>query len=198
MKNKKLIIVLSILLLAIIGLMTNLIVAWLTDTAKTGPTDFTLGQVSFAWSGAITTELVVPGENIVTSEYKLTNSSTIPTELRVKIDINSAYLAGDGSEYVVLAISDGWVLDNDDYYYYRGIDTVSEGEAPDIKYKIPTTVTTISVLTEVILDGAKVGNVFGGTEFTITFTFEAKQNDFVDWATLGTSNIDFSTGLPTP
>jgi hypothetical protein len=26
--------------------------------------------------------------------------------------------------------------------------------------------------------------------------FEAKQSDYVDWNTLGQSNIDFSTGLP--
>jgi len=195
MKNKKIIIVLSILILAVIGAMTNIIVAWLTDTDQTGPTDFTLGDVTFTWSGEITQNLAVPGENIVTTPFVLTNASTIDTELRVKLEIESSFLEGDATDYVDYTIADGWVFDVD-YYYYRGNDTVQEGELPDIKYKIPTTVETISVLTGLVLDGSKVGNDFSGTDFTLTFTFQAKQAQYVSWSQLGTAEIDFSTGLP--
>lgn len=61
MGKKKFIAILTLLFLAIAALTANLIVAWLTDTATTGPTDFTLGDVSFEWSGAVSTNYVVPG-----------------------------------------------------------------------------------------------------------------------------------------
>ncbi len=191
MGKKKFIAILTLLFLAIAALTANLIVAWLTDTATTGPTDFTLGDVSFEWSGAVSTNYVVPGENVVTTPYKLTNTSTIRTELRFKIEITSEYLGGDGSDYVNLTIGTGWVL-SDGYYYYRGSDTVEDNG----KYLIPTTVTLITVITGIELDGSKVGNDFSGSSFTITLVFEAKQGDFVDWATLDQDEINFSTGLP--
>lgn len=192
MGKKKFIVILALLFLAIAALTANLIVAWLTDTAQTGPTEFQLGDVEFTWDGAVSQDLVVPGENIVATDYTLVNASTIRTELRFKIEIYSEYLDGDGSDYVILTIDDGWVLETDGFYYYRGSDTVVE----EGKYKILPETETITVITGIELDGSKVGNDFSSSSFTITLVFEAKQSDYVDWDTLGQSNIDFSTGLP--
>ena len=192
MGKKKFIAILALLFLAIAALTANLIVAWLTDTAQTGPTEFQLGDVEFTWDGAVSQDLVVPGENIVATDYTLVNASTIRTELRFKIEIYSEYLGGDGSDYVILTIDDGWVLETDGFYYYRGSDTVFE----EGKYKILPETETITVITGIELDGSKVGNDFSSSSFTITLVFEAKQSDYVDWDTLGQSNIDFSTGLP--
>lgn len=192
MGKKKFIAILALLFLAIAALTANLIVAWLTDTAQTGPTEFQLGHVEFTWVGAVSQDLVVPGENIVATDYTLVNASTIRTELRFKIEIYSEYLDGDGSDYVILTIDDGWVLKTDGFYYYRGSGTVVEED----KYKILPETETITVITGIELDGSKVGNDFSSSSFTITLVFEAKQSDYVDWDTLGQSNIDFSTGLP--
>lgn len=192
MGKKKFIAILALLFLAIAALTANLIVAWLTDTAQTGPTEFKLGHVKFTWDGAVRQDLVVPGENIVATDYTLVNASTIRTELRFKIEIYSEYLDDDGSDYVILTIDDGWVLETDGFYYYRGSDTVVE----EGKYKIRPETETITVITGIELDGSKVGNDFSSSSFTITLVFEAKQSDYVDWNTLGQSNIDFSTGLP--
>lgn len=192
MGKKKFIAILALLFLAIAALTANLIVAWLTDTAQTGPTEFQLGDVEFTWDGAVSQDLVVPGENIVATDYTLVNASTIRTELRFKIEIYSEYLGDDGSDYVILTIDGGWDLENDGFYYYRGNGTVFEED----KYKILPETKTITVITGIELDGSKVGNDFSSSSFTITLVFEAKQSDYVDWDTLGQSNIDFSTGLP--
>jgi hypothetical protein len=192
MGKKKFIAILALLFLAIAALTANLIVAWLTDTAQTGPTKFQLGHVEFTWDGEVSQDLVVPGENIVATDYTLVNKSTIRTELRFKIEIYSEYLDDDGSDYVILTIDDGWVLETDGFYYYRGSDTVVDED----KYKILPETETITVITGIELDGSKVGNDFSSSSFTITLVFEAKQSDYVDWDTLGQSNIDFSTGLP--
>lgn len=151
-----------------------------------------MGDVEFTWDGAVSQDLVVPGENIVATDYTLVNASTIRTELRFKIEIYSDYLDGDGSDYVILTIDDGWVLETDGFYYYRGSDTVVDED----KYKILPETETITVITGIELDGSKVGNDFSSSSFTITLVFEAKQSDYVDWDTLGQSNINFSTGLP--
>lgn len=99
--------------------------AWLTDTAQTGPTEFQLGDVEFTWGGAVSQDLVVPGENIVATDYTLVNTSTIRTELRFKIEIYSDYLDGDGSDYVILTIDDGWVLETDGFITIAGATPLS-------------------------------------------------------------------------
>ncbi len=104
MGKKKFIAILTLLFLAIAALTANLIVAWLTDTATTGPTDFTLGDVSFEWSGAVSTNYVVPGENVVTTPYKLTNTSD-PDRTAVQ---NRNHIRVSGGRRFRLRQSDDW------------------------------------------------------------------------------------------
>jgi len=153
-----------------------------------------VGKVELTWSGEMINSPVVPGQNLVNTSYTLTNSSNVKTELRVKITITSSLLETDATDYVILTLGEGWVKNND-YWYYQGLDTEEIIEDEVTKYKIAPTITSIEVVKSIILDGTKVGNTFSETTFNVQLMFEAKQSDYVTWEQLGTANIDFSKGI---
>ncbi|VEU83332.1 hypothetical protein [Acholeplasma hippikon] len=185
MKNKKLLMLILGLVLAL-GVTTTGILAWLTDTKTTTPIEFTVGEVKYTWnSGTTKTTPVVPGENVLSSSFSLTNGSTVTSELRMIISVMYDTNV-DGLSLVDLTLGSNWVLDNG-YYYYR------VGNEVDGKYPIPTTTTSISVLEGLSLKGSLVGNNFIGKTFIISITFQAKQNDYATWTDLG--SINFATGL---
>lgn len=194
MKKGKKIILLSGLLLILVSLTISFMAAWLTDTKETEETTFTVGKVEFTWSGEMINSPVVPGQNLVNTSYTLTNSSNVKSELRVKITITSSLLETDATDYVILTLGNGWIKDND-YWYYQGSDTEEIIEDDVTKYKIAPTLTSIEVVKSIILDGTKVGNTFSETTFNVQLMFEAKQSDYVTWEQLGTANIDFSKGI---
>lgn len=183
--------ILIILLLAMIGLTSGLIAAWLTDTKTTPPTTFTVGDVKYTWNGTTVSDgtPIVPGQNLIVDLFHLTNESTIDSELRVKIIANYT-LEGETESHDALhlfkdlSLMSGWVY-KDEFWYYEpeGISTI----AP--------TVTTVNVIDTLILDGSQVGNTYSKAAFTIQFIFEAKQKDYVTWEELGNARIDFSTGI---
>lgn len=199
MKNKKLIGLFLIMLVALVLVTTYTISAWLTDTDTTGETSFTIGQVVYQWKGALIEvaegEHVVPGQELVEEEFILNNASTVSSELRFKFTstINAVPEITDAREYLLTAFDEDWYYNaSDDYYYYRGdITPVTEDEV--VKYKISADNQELSVLTSLKLDGSKVGNEFRLLNLTIEMVFEAKQSDFVTWQQLGT--INFTTGL---
>lgn len=199
MKNKKLIGLFLIMLVALVLVTTYTISAWLTDTDTTGETSFTIGQVVYQWKGALIEvaegEHVVPGQELVEEEFILNNASTVSSELRFKFTstINAVPEITDAREYLLTAFDEDWYYNaSDDYYYYRGdITPVTEDEV--VKYKISADNQELSVLTSLKLDGSKVGNEFRLLNLTIEMVFEAKQSDYVTWQQLGT--INFTTGL---
>lgn len=192
-KIKKSVYLVMALLLAGIGFATYKVVAWLTDTGTSGKVDFTVGEVKYTWGGELisNSNKVVPGQPLIDEEFTLTNGSNVDSQLRVKIELSVSPLkSGDTvSDLVAMTLGDNWHKDGD-YYYYA--DAVGNAQT----YKILATDTTpIDVITALSLEGSKVGNFYAGATFSITLTFEAKQEAYVTWAQLGTANIDFGTGL---
>lgn len=185
MKSKK-IWILIIGLAISVGLITGGILAWLTDTKTTPQQTFTVGEVTYEWTaGNFVSSPVVPGQNIIATPYKLTNTSNIESELRVAISITYGE-DNDATDLVVYTLDSNWVLETDGFYYYQA------GEPVDGKYPVAPQ-TDVDVITGLMLDGALVGNTFSNVEFTVSMTFHAKQANYVTWAQLG--SINFSTGL---
>ena len=193
--NKKVVLLLGALLVVVASALGLLIRAWLTDEELTPEKTVTVGNVEFAWDGDIgpVVGYVVPGQNLVTEPFTLTNASTVATELRVKIEV--VYGAGDTNGIDLVDITfgetDGWVYnETDGYYYYQG----DEAEFDEVsKYTISAGTQEIAFVSSIVLDGSQVGNDFTNTAFTITFTFQAKQNDYIAWSDMG--SIDFTEGI---
>lgn len=185
---------LSLSMILTLTLLATTIYAYYFDQKDTGSVDLTLGEVSFTWTGSLITDFVMPGQELVDTTFTLNNQSTVETELRFSVTASTSLLGTVDIEdiFSTYVFDSDWVLEVDGYYYYRGLDTDSTSEPG--KYKIPTNVLQIPVLSSLQLDGYAIRNEHVGQTVSITLTFQAKQGPFIDWATLGSTNYDFSTG----
>ncbi len=175
-------------------LLATTVYAYYFDRKETGSVDLTLGEVSFTWTGAFVTDFVMPAQELIDTPFTLNNQSSVETELRFSVIASTQVLGTVELEdiFIVYEFDADWVLESDGYYYYRGTDTDSTSEPG--KYKIPTNVLQIPVLLSLKLDGSVIRNEHIGKTVTLSLTFQAKQGPFIDWATLGSTNYDFSTG----
>ena len=180
MRNKKLLLLIGILLIAVVGFGTLLVRAWLTDTDETGPIELTVGDVRFTLTGSLVESPIVPGQELVKEAFVLKNNSNVDTQIRVKVTVTSEVDGEDTSDLYSITM-DGWIQ-VDGYYYY--------GDTTGV---VTTSTSSISLIDSLSLNGAKVGNTHATKKFTFKFLFEAKQADHVEWDDMGT--IDFSTGL---
>lgn len=185
---------LSLSMILTLTLLATTIYAYYFDQKDTGSVDLTLGEVSFTWTGSLITDFVMPGQELVDTTFTLNNQSTVETELRFSVAASTSLLGTVDIEdiFSTYVFDSDWVLEVDGYYYYRGLDTDSTSEPG--KYKIPTNVLQIPVLSSLQLDGYAIRNEHVGQTVSFTLTFQAKQGPFIDWATLGSTNYDFSTG----
>ena len=190
---KRKIIFLSIGLFLTLSALIISVAAWLTDTKESDDTSFTIGYVKYEFIGYFKdfTNPIVPGEELIASEFKLRNSSTIATELRVlvTVKVNDVILTNPSTLFTTssygagFSLADGWVFNEGYWYYYvAGNDTV-----------IAPTVTEIPFLSSLKLDGTKVSNNYANANIYIVFTFQAKQAAYVTWEDLG--EIDFALGI---
>lgn len=185
---------LTISMLLTLILLATTVYAYYFDRKETGSVDLTLGEVSFTWTGAFVTDFVMPAQELIDTPFTLNNQSTVETELRFSVVASTSLLGTVDLEdiFTVYEFDADWVLESDGYYYYRGTNTDSTSEPG--KYKIPTNVLQIPVLLSLKLDGYVIRNEYVGQTVTLSLTFQAKQGPFIDWATLGSTNYDFSTG----
>ncbi|MDD4000563.1 MAG: hypothetical protein PHX62_06700 [Bacilli bacterium] len=192
--KKRRIIILIVLLLAMAGITSAFISAWLTDTDTTGPTTFTVGDVEYTWvPGTLAESPIVPGQDLITGTYSLTNTSNVNSELRVKIyatyTLDGTETAEDALDlFETISLMTGWTLNETDGKWYYTV----TGDNPTT---ITPSITSINVIDELVLDGAKVGNLYTKATFAFTFEFEAKQKDYVEWEDLGVANFDFGEGI---
>lgn len=188
MKRNILGIILSFL--AISATLIVVVFALFIDTEKTPKITLKSGKVVYSLKGSTGSGYVVPGQNLIDEAFTLTNESTIDSQLRFKILIvlnNETLELTD--ERIINDIeasigSDFELISTDGYYYFGGIEGVVS----------KTKTTPITIVSEVILDGAFVKNEYADKNVKISFVFEAKQADHVTWEVLGTEDIDFSTG----
>lgn len=182
MKKGKIIILLGALLLVVASGLGLAIRAWLTDEKETGPKEITVGDVKFIWVGDIVnTGVIVPGQELVTTEFKLANQSNVSTQLRVRIEVTYGQTSTDGFDLVDFVFSGTWTKVGD-YYYYNDRSGVISPETEEVLF-----------ISSIKLNGGKVGNTFANEKFNFKFTFQAKQSDYVNWDDMG--SIDFTTGL---
>lgn len=201
MKRKNIIVLLSLGLLFITTTLVFVISAWLTDTATTGDTTFQIGKVKYTLTGEWTDkQLVVPGDNLIKTNFTLTNSSTVGSELRIIITLKINDSEGENQSElfnIIKPVSDnfpvaaGWEYDAG-YWYYQGDGAINETS----KWVIPNSYNIAIPIFDInglIINGAKVGNDYAGKELKISITFQAKQSDHVTWEQMG--EINFITGL---
>lgn len=195
MKKSKLIVLIVSLVVVLAAATYGITSAWLTDTDNEAET-FTMGDVSYTLSGALiaNTNPIVPGQDLVGTDFVVTNASTVASQLRIQITYTTVsggtpttgivYTGATGGDGIITDISAStWTYSNN--YWYLGATADDTIAVNTIAY---------TMFTSLSYNGALIGNDYqAATGLTITITFQAKQDGYVEWADMG--SIDFSTGL---
>lgn len=181
--NKKVIFGLSLVLVALFAIIAGSTFAWLTDKGESDKITYNVGKVDYeiTVTPAATNE-VVPGDTL-TPTFTITNNSTVATNIRVKVEVTSTPTLTNTQ--LVVTQGEGWILEEDGYYYY--------GESSTKPTSIAVGGVPVSPIGGLTLDGPSVGNSYSGTTITIKISWEVKQAAKVEWSQMG--SIDFQTGL---
>lgn len=199
--NKKIVIVLSLILVALIAASSVVTYAWLTSTGTSNSINYKVGDINYTIEGPQVADntYVVPGQQIA-SDFVITNSSNIDTNLRVQftitVDVSNAVNPAAPNDWtigsnnltdeLILALNTNWVLDTDGYLYYGGKDL----EADDV---IAVSTNPSSPIAGLQLNGALIGNDYSGAVITVQATFYAKQDAYIKWSEMG--SINWTTGI---
>ena len=141
--NKKIVIALSLILVALIAASSVVTYAWLTSTGSSDSIKYKVGEINYTITGPQVADntFVVPGQQIA-SDFVIKNSSNIATNLRVQftitVDVTNAVNpsapkdwtigSNNSTDELILTLNTNWVLDTDGYLYYGGKDL----EADDV------------------------------------------------------------------
>ena len=199
--NKKIVIALSLILVALIAASSVVTYAWLTSTGSSDSIKYKVGEINYTITGPQVADntYVVPGQQIA-SDFVIKNSSNIATNLRVQftitVDVTNAvnpsapkdWTIGSNNltDELILTLNTNWVLDTDGYLYYGGKDL----EADDV---IEASTNPSSPIAGLQLNGDLIGNDYSGAVITVQATFYAKQDAYIEWKDMG--SIDWTTGI---
>ena len=199
--NKKIVIALSLILVALIAASSVVTYAWLTSTGSSDSIKYKVGEINYTITGPQVADntFVVPGQQIA-SDFVITNSSNIATNLRVQftitVDVTNAKNPAAATNWtigsdkttnqLILSVNSEWVLDEDGFLYYGGKDK----EADDV---IAKTINPVSPIEGLQLNGDLIGNDYSGAVITVQATFYAKQDAYIKWSEMG--SINWTTGI---
>ena len=199
--NKKIVIALSLILVALIAASSVVTYAWLTSTGSSDSIKYKVGEINYTITGPQVADntYVVPGQQIA-SDFVITNSSNIATNLRVQftitVDVTNAVNpsaskdwtigSNNSTDELILTLNTNWVLDTDGYLYYGGKDLEADDE-------IAASTNPSSPIEGLQLNGALIGNDYSGAVITVQATFYAKQDAYIKWSEMG--SINWTTGI---
>ena len=137
-----------------------------------------------------------PDLELLDENITVTNSSTIASQMRIKIEYTKAtnqsgtivtsdvLYANSVDDDLSVTIDSAFVHNStDDYWYYQDTTGVIAADSG-----------LINIITSIDYDANEAGNDYAGITITITVTVEVKQSDNVTWTEL--TSYDFSTGYP--
>lgn len=196
-RNAKLLVCSAILFFLAITLATSSY-AWLISLKRSGTIIFVSGEVKYEFVGDLANEEVIICEKeLVKTGYKLTNQSSIATEIRVQlyyqfssseaVEENWSIYDESDTQKINATFGEGWVYSNSCWYY---------GEIVEnnvlCKTISPLENTEINVLESLSVSGNNYGNDSSLNEnLIIKIVFQAKQKDYVEWNEIGFA-IDIS------
>ncbi|MFA5290375.1 MAG: hypothetical protein WC351_04970 [Candidatus Izemoplasmatales bacterium] len=150
-------------------------------------------------------EVIYPGFELVDTNFSLTNTSPIASQVRVKItytrivvvdeivQVNDHYVYRDLIDdhlavtfLSIMTLGDGDEIPDeydDDYWYFGSYDTI-----------IPQNSGDMPLISSITYDGALTGNEYFDQTIRVSIQIEVKQGDHVTWSAL--VDYDFYTGYP--
>lgn len=183
--------------------------AWIIRSHNSGNIIFVTGEVKYELVGDLKEEdLKIPKQELVENQFKLTNNSTIETELRIEIKYQfSTDGTIDASNWILFdgesvnednnntSLVIGVLSSNTDFVW--NYDTVDTGENKNyywyLSYKgsetIPAETLPIPVMENLYINGNASGNENATKHLIVHITFQAKQQKYVGWDELGAITV---------
>lgn len=183
--------------------------AWIIRSHNSGNIIFVTGEVKYELVGDLIEEdLKIPKQELVENQFKLTNNSTIETELRIEIKYQfSTDGTIDASNWILFdgdsvnetnnntSLVIGVLSSNTDFVW--NYDTVDTGETKNyywyLSYNgsetIPAQTLQIPVMENLYINGNASGNENATKHLIVHITFQAKQQKYVSWKDLGAITV---------
>lgn len=182
--------------------------AWIIRSHNSGNIIFVTGEVKYELAGELKKDdLKIPKQELVKDQFKLTNNSTIETELRIEIKYQfSTDGTIDASKWILF---DGDSVNKDNNNTSLVIGVLSSDTNPDfvwnydtvdttnyywyLSYKgsetIPAETLQIPVMESLYINGNASGNENATKHLIVHITFQAKQQKYVKWDELGAITV---------
>jgi hypothetical protein len=209
MRSKMLIYAIASLAVTLAALaMIAITYGWFAKQVTITSNDLAVGEITYNEAGSWVSPStpIVPSQNLIATSFVLTNTSTITSQMRVKIEYTkytlvlgvptgatATFTGIDVDDHIDVSIANTVVSGfqyYSGYWYYSTDHLVTLG--PD--YVFAANSGAITLITSLSLDGDDVSIDYAGQTVLITITIQVKQADNVTWSTLTTYN--FETGLP--
>ncbi|MFW5889003.1 MAG: hypothetical protein ACOCUD_01345 [Bacillota bacterium] len=180
------------LLIIALFFLVSVTYSWVNYVLNLPPGSASLGGIEYSFEGGFieANDPIYPGKNLVTEDFAINNTSSIATELRVKISytkivdtvVNDDIIySADELDHLIVDFAIPFVYGDDDFWYYSDATTI-----------FPTGVVTIFDM--VTYDGNFVSNNYSEANINISILIQIKQANNVTWQDLTT--FDFNTGHP--
>lgn len=183
--NKKIILGLSLVLVALFAIIAGSTFAWLTDKGESDTITYTVGEVDYEITiTSSITNPVVPGDSIAPT-FNIENKSNVATNLRIKMTISNdsgMTIGTEDTNQLIVTLGTNWV-ESDGYYYYKNTDK-TEGS-------ISTTDVITSPIASLIINGELVDNDYATETINIQILWEVKQAAHVDWDAAGLTIVEY-------
>ena len=192
----------SMVVLVAVLIGAGLTFGWFAKAVTVPKGEISSGDLTYILDGELISSdmIIVPGQELVVTDFALTNTSSIPSQLRMSITYlayvrtglnvveTELYYQGNETDFIIIDLGSNFTRVGN-YWYYSEDDLV-----PGPDYVIPENSGLIHLFSSVIYDGTLTGIDFASQEIYIVFTVEVKQANRVSWSEL--VNINFQTGKP--
>jgi hypothetical protein len=191
-----------IMFLFSLTIMIGLTFGWFAKAVVVPKGEISSGDLTYVLAGELIDEqiIIVPGLELVEEPFTLVNTSSIPSQLRMRIsylayvrvgiDVVEQELSYQGDSTDFLFIELGPHFERTGNYWYYNEDPLLDGTL----FIIEENSGLMTLFTSIIYDGTLTGIDFASQEIYIMITVEVKQAKNVTWSEL--VNINFQTGKP--
>jgi len=188
--------ILSLVLILASLTMIGITYGWFSSVITFPIGQIGVGELKFTETGAFVDDAIIllPGEELVDTDFTLTNESPITSQLRMIITytkitnvndeiiiVQSAFL-GDGNDHIQVNMNSLFERTGD-YWYYGGYSNVLSANSG-----------YMDIISSLAYNGAFTGIDYSNNTVHVSVNIQVKQAEHVTWEDL--VNYDFNLGYP--
>ncbi|MBI9009141.1 MAG: hypothetical protein JEZ05_03845 [Tenericutes bacterium] len=197
--KKRLILPLTSLFLILSSLVIlGITYGWFADLIDLDSGVISVGDLRYFQNGDFITDdtIIYPGLELVDTEFDVTNTSPIESQLRIQITytritnpggaglvFEENYIYTDASTEHISVVFDSTFVYDTEYWYLNGTTSTIAADSG-----------LIELVSSIIYDGVNTNIDYVEQDVAVSITIEIKQNDNATWSEL--VGYDFSTGEP--